>query len=127
MWYRADETLAKHPKTLRLSRLLKIRRREAVGLLHDLFAWGLYAADRTGKLRGLEPEDIGLALEYTGKAALNVVGALVDVGYLEYRENAYFIHDWEDYSGLAAEYRERDKIRKRAERERNRDGIPSEI
>lgn len=43
-WFEAHDTMGRHPKTLKLAEILKIKRREAVGLLHDLFAWGLFAA-----------------------------------------------------------------------------------
>ena len=47
-WFEAHETLARHPKTLKLARHLKAERRYAVGLLYDLFSWGLTAADKDG-------------------------------------------------------------------------------
>ena len=57
-WYEAHQTLSRHPRTLRLARLLKTDRRCAVGLLHDLFAWGLDAAGKYGELPGrLAPPD----------------------------------------------------------------------
>ena len=63
MWFEAHETMARHPKTLKLARLLKVDRRYAVGLLHDLFSWGLTAAEKDGALRGMEAVDIASALD----------------------------------------------------------------
>ncbi len=114
MWYEAHDTLAKHPKTLKLARLLKVKRREAVGLLHDLFSWGLQYAGAYGELEGLEACDIASALEYSGPAGIRAVQALVDSGYLDLDGKAYKIHNWYDYAGKFTEKREADKERKRA-------------
>lgn len=109
-WFEAHQTLAKHPKTLRLARLIKEDRRYAVGLLHDLFSWGLDAADKYGELRGMTAEDIASVLDIPGKRGLAIVDALTDAGYLEY-DNAtgYRIHDWYDYAGKLTDKREKDR------------------
>lgn len=131
-WYEAHQTLAKHPKTLKLSSLLKCERRYAVGLLHDLFSWGLDAAQKDGSLPGLSAEEIAIALDYTGKKGLQVVSALQKSGYLENEEGTFKIHDWHDYAGKLADKREDDRRRKKewkergknAEKMRTEDGIP---
>lgn len=41
LWFEGHAAMAKHPKTLKPARLLGVKRREAVGLLHDFFSWGL--------------------------------------------------------------------------------------
>ena len=118
-WFEAHDTMAKHPKTLKLSRLLKADRRYAVGLLHDLFSWGLTAAQKDGALDGLEAGDIAAALDMPpGKKGLSVVSALVESGYLEFRGNSYYIHDWYEYAGKLMDKREADRRRK-AELKRN--------
>lgn len=122
-WYKAYQTLARHPKTLRLARLMKVDRRYAVGLLHDLFSWGLDAAGKYGELIGMEAEDIAAALDMSGKKGVAAVQALMDAGFLDLNGNVYAIHDWYDYSGNLAERREKDRIRKA----KDRDGIPQEI
>lgn len=102
--------MAKHPKTLKLARLLKVDRRYAVGLLHDLFSWALDVARKDGTLPGMEAEDIAAALDLPGKKGAAAVDALLDVGYLE-RDltGAYAIHDWYDYTGRLTERREEQK------------------
>jgi hypothetical protein len=112
-WYEAHQTLAKHPKTLKLARLLKVDRRYAVGLLHDLFSWALDSAKSDGTLPGMAEEDIAAALDFTGKKGYAVVDALLESGYLEY-DSAFRIHDWHDYAGKISERRAADKERKRA-------------
>lgn len=135
-WYEAHQTLAKHPKTLKLSSLIKCERRYAVGLLHDLFSWGLDSAKADGTLPGLRAEEIASALDYSGKKGVAVVNALVESGYLERAENGEFrIHDWYDYAGKLANQREADKRRKQAAKEKKLNqnfrvlstGIPAEI
>ena len=118
MWFEAHETMSRHPKTLKLARLLKVDRRYAVGLLHDLFSWGLTAAEKDGALRGMEAVDIASALDATGKKGQAVVDCLVEAGYLDMRDGTYFIHDWYDYAGKLMEKREADRKRK-AESSRN--------
>lgn len=134
-WYEAHQTLAKHPKTLRLAGLLKCERRYAVGLLHDLFSWGLDAARKDGSLPGLSADAIAIALDFTGKKGADVVSALLDSGYLETVDGTFRIHDWYDYAGKFSEQREADKQRKKDAKikrqkddsQKNSDGIPAEI
>ena len=125
-WFEAHETMAKHPKTLKLARLLGVDRRYAVGLLHDLFSWGLSAAEKYGELRGLTAEDIASALELPKRKGLAAVLALQDSGYLEYDGTSYAIHDWYDYAGKLFDKREAD-VRRKALSRRNSDGLPPEF
>lgn len=114
-WFEAHETMARHPKTLKLARLLGTERRYAVGLLHDLFSWGLTAAAKDGMLRGMEGDDIASALDAPpGKKARALMQALVDSGYLDLRDGVYYIHDWYDYAGKLMDKREADRKRKAA-------------
>jgi len=95
-----------------------VDRRYAVGLLHDLFSWGLNAAEKDGSLIGLVAEDIGAALDFPPKKGADIVAALVDAGYLDEREGRYAIHNWYEYSGKLSESRE--KNRERVQRYRNK-------
>ena len=116
-WYEAHRTMAKHPKTLKLARLLKVDRRYAVGLLHDLFSWALDNAKSDGALPGMEEEDIAAALDFFGKKGAAVVDALMESGYLEY-DGVFRIHDWSDYSGKLTAKRESDRDKMRRYRDR---------
>lgn len=109
-WYKAHDTMATHPKTLRLARLLKVNQYEAVGILHYLWSWGLIAADKDGCLPGLEAEDIAVAIQWTKKS--DVVEALHHVGYLDQKDGKWYIHDWYDYAGRLMDRRESERIRK---------------
>ena len=118
-WYEAHQTMARHPKTLKLARLLKVDRRYAVGLLHDLFSWALDAAGKYGELPDMTAEDIAAALEITGKKGLQTVEALVSAGYLNKNDSGvYAIHDWYDYAGKLMDRREADKAKMQRYRER---------
>lgn len=117
-WFEAHDTLSRHPKTLKLARLLKADRRYAVGLLHDLFSWGLYAAGKQGELPGLAAEDIAAALDLPGKRGMVAVEALVEAGYLDREGERYRVHDWYDYAGKL--YDSREKNRERNQRYRDR-------
>ena len=116
--------MARHPKTLKLARLLKVDRRYAVGLLHDLFSWGLDAAGKYGELPDMTAEDIASALEITGKKGVQTVAALVESGYLVKDGNTYSIHDWYDYAGKLMDKREADRARKAEAARRKAQGIP---
>ena len=109
MWFEAHDSLPRHPKTLKLARLLSLNQLEAVGLLWLLFDWGLIAAKKDGSLKGMEPQDIAMALGYPEKKADKLVSALVDAGYLEFNDGTYAIHDWYDYAGKLMDRREADR------------------
>ncbi len=117
-WFMACDTLAKHPKTLKLARLLGVERRYAVGLLYDLFSWGLYAADKDGRLPDIDTEEIAGALDYPAKKAAALVTALKASGYLDYDQerDVYSLHNWHDYAGKLYERREKDREKMRAYR-----------
>lgn len=130
-WFEAHQTMARHPKTLKLARLIKKDRRYAVGLLHDLFSWALDCAQKDGTLPGMTADDIAAALDFTGKTGLSVVDALIESGYVEKDEpGLYRVHDWYDYAGKFIDKREADRARKRQgtaqEFQRNSNGIPTE-
>ncbi len=127
MWFEAHDTMARHPKTLKLARLLGVDRRYAVGLLHDLFSWGLYSAGRHGELAGLTAADIAQALDFPPKKAESLTNALVESGYLDrvdtdYGPWVYAIHDWYDYAGKLFDQREKNRARIQRHRDRQNGG-----
>ena len=125
-WIELHQTMNKHRKTLRLSSLLGISRREAVGLLCDLWLWAIDNADKHGLLDGLTAEDIGMALDMNKHDSLRTVQALVDAGYLVTSDGQYTLHDWYDYCGKLNEKRASDRTRK-AENRRKSAGSPTDI
>lgn len=119
-WFEAHDTMARHPKTLKLARLLNVDRRYAVGLLHDLFSWGLYAADKNGCLNGLTDADIAQAMDFQPKKAALMVTALTEAGYLDRVGDGYAIHDWYDYAGKLYDAREKNKEKNQRYRDRKK-------
>lgn len=119
-WFEAHDTMSRHPKTLKLARLMGQDRRWAVGLLHDLFSWGLYAAGKDGALVGLADADIAQAMDYPARKAGVLVGALVEAGYLEEGPDGYAIHDWYDYAGKLYDSREKNREKNQRYRDRKR-------
>ena len=97
-WVESHQGLARHPKTHRLMATLAINRREAIGLLHLIWWWGLdYALD--GDLSRYTCGDIADAAEWPAKDAARLCTALRDAGFLDPAETGPgHIHDWRDFT-----------------------------
>ena len=117
IWIELHQEMPRHPKTLALAQAIKISRREAVGLLIDLWTWGLNCADETGHLRGITNEGIAMALDWSGRQAAKLVNALVDCGWIDGENGNYSLHDWADYTSRLSDKR-KDAERKREARKR---------
>lgn len=116
LWIELHQEMPKHPKTLALAQALKISRRETVGLLADLWTWGLSCADEDGSLKSIGDEGIALALDWPVKKASVLVKPLVDCGWLDaLGDGQYRLHDWPDYTSKLFEKR-KDAERKRKAR-----------
>lgn len=124
-WLELHQEMPRHKKTLALARLLRVDRRYAIGLMIDLWTWGLDNADREGSLTGMTKEDIALALDWPTKKAAELLKALIDAGWLEQHGETYVLHDWSDYTGKLSDKRElkrqQDRDRQRKRREKLRD------
>lgn len=110
-WIESHQTLANHPKTLKLARVLNVPRVTAVGHLHFLWWWALDYA-QSGDLSGFEAMDIAVAADWQGEPEAFVVG-LQRAGFLD---DDGQIHDWDEYAGRLIERRRADAERKRAAR-----------
>lgn len=117
IWIELHQEMPRHPKTLALAQALKISRRETVGLLIDLWTWGLNCADETGHLRGITNEGIAMAMDWPGRQAAKLVNALVDCGWIDGENGSYCLHDWADYTSRLSDKR-KDAERKREARKR---------
>ncbi len=117
IWIELHQEMPRHPKTLALAQALKISRREAVGLLIDLWTWGLNCADETGHLRGITSEGIAMAMDWPCRQAAKLVNALVDCGWIDGENGSYCLHDWADYTSRLSDKR-KDAERKREARKR---------
>lgn len=117
-WLELHTDMPKHPQTLQLARLLKISRREAIGVLVDLWTWALPIAGIDGRLVGSTTDDILTALDMRGKKAATVIQALIQSGYLEQDGDVYVLHNWYFYAGRLNERREKERQKKRKQRAR---------
>jgi DnaD/phage-associated family protein len=120
------QTMPKHRKTIKLAKLLGISRREAIGLMCDLWTWAIDNADKYGGLHDMGADDIATALDWPFDKADFLLSALKDSEYVDQEGSRLIIHDWYDYCGKLNDKRETDRKRK-AESSRKSDGIPTEI
>jgi len=120
-WIELHQARQRHPKTLRLAAALDVSRREACGLLDDLWTWALDIADRDGLIPGLGCEDIAVALDYPRKRGAWLMDALVRAGYVDLDDDgAYRLHDWYEYAGKLNDKRADTKSRVAHHRERKK-------
>lgn len=126
IWIELHQEMPKHPKTLALAQALKVSRREAVGILIDLWTWGLSCADEDGSLKSIGNDGIALALDWPIKKSGALVKAFVGCGWLDDLGNGqYRLHDWPDYTSRLSEKR-KDAERKRAARKATKQADKSE-
>src|SRR5260221_11352973 len=111
----SHQTLGRHPKTRKLTRLLGVNVPQAVGHLHLLWHWALdYAED--GSLARYESPDIAEAVMWEGEPR-KFIDAMISAGFLDVDEDGNLhIHDWLDYSGRLIEKRRENAARMRTSR-----------
>lgn len=119
-WIESHQTLARHPKVIRLSSLLRIHKAQAIGHLHLLWWWTLDYAP-TGDLSVFASCELGSAAEWPGDAE-KFRRAMVESKLLD---ESGMIHDWHEYAGKLVEQREADRLRKRVQRTSG--GHPADI
>lgn len=124
-WIESHQTLARHPKTRKLARLLDISVPQTIGHLHCLWWWAMdYAQD--GDLSDYDCTDVADAALWEGDAdafvaALAECGAGGGIGFLELGDSGYIIHDWQDYAGRLVEKRKANAERMRIARASNKE------
>ena len=80
-----------------LAAKIECSQNEAIGLLVRLYTWGIQNADSEGKIETVTKEDvadilnIGIDRRYLPETA---VEALIDAGYMDFRGDCLYIHDW---------------------------------
>ena len=92
-WIESHTTLREHPKRKRLSRLLGIKARETIGLLHILWWWVLDFAPE-GDLSAYSDEDIADSIDWEGDAG-QLVAALTQAGFMDADRQ---VHDWDEFA-----------------------------
>lgn len=127
-WISVEQTLI--GKKLRvLAKHIGCSQNEAVGILINLWLWGMDNASEDGLLDGAEKEDIAMVITPCMDKTLDaeiIVENLIENGWLDCIEGDLFIHDWGEYRAYYNRYvkekknnaqRQRDfRARKRAEK-----------
>lgn len=114
MWIESHQSLARHPKTLRLARLLHTSTPAAIGHLHLLWWWCLEYAD-DGDVTTFEPDELAFAAMWDGDAR-EFVTALVRTGFVDLVDDEMHVHDWAEYAGKMAGRRKANAERMRIAR-----------
>lgn len=123
-WISVDQKLL-GGKLRELHKRIGCSRNEAIGILIGLWLWGMDNASAEGLLRGCDREDIMeiLAVGADKKyAPEEILDALLENGWLEIRDGAFYIHDWDDWRRHYNKFvtdKERNRQRQREFRERH--------
>ncbi len=112
-WIESHQELARHPKVLRLARILKVNKAQAIGHLHLLWWWTLDFSP-TGDLSAFTSCELGSAAEWQGDGDC-FKKALQEAGWLD----GDVIHDWPQYSGRLLAVRESNRERQKRYRARS--------
>lgn len=109
-------------KLRNLSKTIGCSQNEALGILVRLWLWGINNADKNGKIIGADIDDIAdsitTGLDKRYKPML-VAEALITVNWIEKNEDAFYLHDWNEWQKQWYKYietKEKDAERKRRER-----------
>lgn len=105
---------------------------EALGILTVLWLWSRKNADITGLLGNADREDIAAAIRPSlnnSLDAITVTDALIEGGWIDEVDGNLYVHDWYEWQQYWYNYldkKEKDKLRKRLERERQKESHPTE-
>jgi DnaD/phage-associated family protein len=117
-WIELHQSVRDNKKTMRLSKLLKINKIQAVG--HLVFLW-LWALDncQDGDLSKLTDDEIADAAGWEGESAL-FVDSLKTARYID--KDTMELHDWFEYAGKLIAQREiqREQTNERVKRYREK-------
>ena len=125
IWIRVDSDFDRHPKVLKLRRLLNEPLAEA--WIQRLWRWALVHAPG-GDLAEFDAADLAAAVQYPGDPD-TLIAALTGAGFLD--ADPLRVHDWSDHSGQyeirnaggrARKARYRERLRDAAETRRGRGG-----
>lgn len=125
-WIELHQTMPRHRKTIRLATMLKISRREAVGLLVDLWTWALDNAEKNGEIN-MKSSEISAAIDWPARKSDLLISALVESGYIDEGKNQIIIHDWYEYAGKLSDKRADDRARKAKDKFNRSNRIPMEV
>ena len=94
--FRVEITIATHYKTKKLMR--KLGDRSFYNLIR---LWAFAAANKpNGDLSGMDEEDIEIAADWNGECSIFTL-ALLELKFIDKKDNIYSIHNWENHNGYA--------------------------
>ena len=118
-WISVEQTLI--GKKLRvLAKSVGCSQNEAIGILINLWLWGMDNASMDGLIDGADISDIALAIKPCLSEDLEpeeVVKKLVDNGWIDSNCEELFIHDWEEYRYYCNKYVSEKKQHSKRQRE----------
>lgn len=118
-WISVEQTLI--GKKLRvLAKSVGCSQNEAIGILINLWLWGMDNASMDGLIDGADISDIALAIKPCLSEDLEpeeVVKKLVDNGWIDSNCEELFIHDWEEYRYYYNKYVSEKKQHSKRQRE----------
>lgn len=106
---------------------------EALGILTVLWLWARKNTDVTGLLGNVDVDDIASAIRpylSPNLDAAEVTNAMISTGWIDEEDGKLYIHDWYEWQQYWYNYldkKERDKLRKRLERERQKETLAAEV
>ena len=110
-----------------LRKKIKCSEAEALGILTLLWLWARKNADKEGLLGNTDKEDIADAIRPSISKKLDaeaVTDALISEGWIDEDNGSFYIHDWGEWQSFWYTYlekKEKDRIRKKAEREKKKE------
>lgn len=125
MWIESHQSLRNHPKLLKLAAILNIIRAQCIGHLH-LFWWWLCDYATNGDITKYDAGQIAQAAEWDGDPK-QFLDALVEAGFIDVEGDSRRCHDWDEYrlylhALQERKERQRNQIRRRVKRFRQRHG-----
>lgn len=110
-WLESHQNIWRHPKTMKLARILGATIPTAVGHLHGLWYWCMdYAPD--GVISDFDAEDVALAAMWEGEPQ-DFISALIKTRFVDDENGVLRIHNWSEYTGKLLEKQAKDRERKR--------------
>ncbi|HNB58711.1 MAG TPA: hypothetical protein PK308_00260 [Phycisphaerales bacterium] len=118
-WLRVDGKLPKHVKTTLLAQALKIRTREAVGLLVSF--WN-YVAEyhQDGDVTRCDWGVVAVLGEFPQARGTGIKEALIHAGFVDQEGRSLHCHDWDEWHGTLITRRIKDAARKAEMRKKAR-------
>ncbi|MGN0400005.1 MAG: hypothetical protein ACI4EO_07750 [Blautia sp.] len=118
-WISVEQTLI--GKKLRvLAKDVGCSQNEAIGILVNLWLWGMDNASMDGLMDGADIGDVALAIKPCLSESLDpeeVVSKLIENGWIDCSNGDLFIHDWEEYRYYYNKYVSEKKQHSKRQRE----------